>query len=73
MSVNECTRRWCTHTARGVRTPRTVRVAYTHARFLRCLYAMATLGDGVSTLTARPDRMPTRRDGLPTPRDGVCH
>ena len=34
--------------------------------------AIAKLGDGVCTLTARPDRMPTRRDGLPTHRDGVC-
>ena len=33
---------------------------------------MATLGDGVCMLTARPDGMPTRRDVLPTLRDGVC-
>ena len=66
-----------THTACGVRTPPTY--VYTHARCLRCLYiygrsltgtddwgrsdAIATLGDGVCTLTARPDGMPTRGDG----------
>ena len=58
---------------------RHVRYVYTHARFLRCLYtyrrsltgtddwgrsdAIATLGDGVCTLTARPDGMPTGGDG----------
>ena len=58
---------------------RHLRYVYTHARFLRCLYtygrsltgtddwgqsdAIATLGDGVCTLTARPDGMPTRGDG----------
>ena len=67
-------RRLRTHTACGVRTPLTVPV-YTHAHFLVCLYtygrsltgidewrrsdAIATLGDGVCTLTARPDGMPT--------------
>ena len=67
---------------------RHLRNVYTHAHFLRCLYiyrrsltgidewrrsdAIATLGDGVCTLTARPDGMPTRRDGLPAHRDGVC-
>ena len=33
---------------------------------------MVTLEDGVCTLTARPDGMPTRRDGLPAHRYGVC-
>ena len=58
---------------------RHLRYVYTNARFLRCLYsygrsltgtddwgrsdAIATLGDGVCTLTARPDGMPTRGDG----------
>ena len=58
---------------------RHLRYVYTQARFLRCLYtygrlltgtddwgrsnAIATLGDGVCTLTARPDGIPTRRDG----------
>ena len=57
-----------------------LRYVYTHARFPRCLHtygcsltgaekwrrsdAIATLGDGVCTLTARPDGMPTRRDDL---------
>ena len=57
---------------------RHLRYVYTHARFLRCLYtygrsltgtddwgrsdAIATLGDGVCPLTARPDGMPTRGD-----------
>ena len=88
MSVDKCTRTVggvriphavCVHHLRYV---------YTHAHFLRCLYtygssltgidqwrrsdAIATLGDGVCTLTARPDGMPTRRDGLPAHRDGVC-
>ena len=65
-----------------------LRYVYTHARFLRCLYtygrsltgtdelrrsdAIATLGNGVCTFTARSDGMHTRRDGLPTHRDGVC-
>ena len=72
------------HTARGVRTPPTVRVhsctlptVSLHLRTLthgnrRRSDAMATLGDGVCTLTARPDGMPTRCDGLPAHRDGVC-
>ena len=67
---------------------RHLRYVYTQAHFLRCLYtygrsltgidkwrrsdAIATLGDGVCTLTPRPDGMPTRRDGLPAHRDGVC-
>ena len=58
-----------------------------YARFLRCLYTygcsltgtdeerrsdwMATLGDDVCTLTARPDGMPTKRDSLPTPREST--
>ena len=58
---------------------RHLRYVYTHARFLRYLYtygrsltgtddwgrsaAIATLGDGVCTLTARPEGTPTRRDG----------
>ena len=58
---------------------RHLRYVYTHARFLRCLYtygrsltgtddwrrsdSIATFGDGVCTLTARPDGMPTRGDG----------
>ena len=79
MSVDECTRTvGGVHIPHAVFL-RHLRYVYTHARSLRCLYtygrsltgtddwgrsdAMATLADGVCTLTARPDGMPTRRDG----------
>ena len=78
-SVDVCTRTvGAVHIPHAV-CARHLRYVYTHARFLRCLYtygrsltgtddwgrsdAIATLGDGVCTLTARPDGMPTRGDG----------
>ena len=78
MSVDECTHTvgdihiGLPHA--GVRTPPTLRVhsrtlptVSLHLRTLthgnRRLAAIATLGDGVCTLTARPDGTPTRRDG----------
>ena len=81
------------HIPHAVVCARHLRYVYTHARFLRCLYtygrsltgtddwgrsdAIATLGDGVCTLTARPDGMPTRGDGVCTkkcdnPRTCTC-
>ena len=88
MSVDKCTRTLGDVRIPHALCVRHLRYVYTHARFLRCLYtygrsltgtdewrrsdAIATLGDGVCMLTARPDGMPTQRDGLPTHRDGVC-
>ena len=90
MSVDKCTRTVGGVRIPHAVCVRHLRCVYTHARFLRGLYtygrsltgadewrrsdAIATFGDGVCTLTARPDGMPTRRDGLPTHshRDGVC-
>ena len=85
MGVDECTR---TVGGVRIPHVRHLRYVYTHTQFLRCLYTygrlltgtdewrrsdtMATLRDGVCTLTARPGGMPTQRDGMPTPRDGVC-
>ena len=82
MCVDECTR-----IVGGVHIPHAVCVRHLRP-FLRCLYtyersltgiddwrrsdAMAILGDGVCTLSARPDGMPTLRDVLPAHRDGVC-
>ena len=78
MSVDECTRTvggvqiGLPHAV----CVRHLRYVYTHARSLRCYGrsltgtddwgrsdAMATLGNVVCTLTARPDGMPTRTDG----------
>ena len=88
MSVDKCTRTVGGVRIPHAVCVRHLRYVYTHAHFLRCLYtygrsltgtdekrrsnAMTTLGDGVCTLTARPDGMPTRCDGLPAHRDGVC-
>ena len=87
MSVDKCTRTVGGVRIPHAVCVRHLRYVYTHARFLRCLYtygrsltgtdewrrsdAIATLRDGVCTLTARPDGISTRRDGLPTHRDGV--
>ena len=93
MSVDECTRTVSGVRIPHAVCVRNLRYVYTHARFLRCLYtygrsltgtdewrrsdAIATLGDDVCSLTARPDGMPTWRDGLPTqkcdnPRMYMC-
>ena len=88
MSVDKCTRTVGGVRIPHAVCVRHLRYVYTHAHFLRCLYtygrsltgtdekrrsdAMATLGDGVCTLTSRPDGMPTRCDGLSAHRDGVC-
>ena len=78
-SVDMCTRTvGVVHIPHAV-CARHLRYVYTHARFLRCLYtygrsltgtddwrrsdSIVTFGDGVCTLTARPDGMPTRGDG----------
>ena len=94
--VYECTRTvGVVHIPHAV-CARHLRYVYAHARFQRCLYtygcsltgtddwgrsdAIASLEDGVCTLTARPDGMPTRGDGhrrcvytkVRQPSTGMC-